>query len=87
MDYSQCFDALWLEEALNDMLDGGLNDDMLSLLYEGGKNVNIAVKTSHGWSDQKILNWVVMQGDVFESLMCSKTVDTFGKERLDEKKH
>ena len=48
MDYSQCFDALWLEEALNDMLDGGLNDDMLSLLYEGGKNVNIAVKTSHG---------------------------------------
>ena len=28
-----------------------------------------------------------MQGDVFESLICSKTVDTFGKERLDEKKH
>ena len=28
-----------------------------------------------------------MQGNVFGSLMCSKTVDTLGKECLESKKH
>ena len=40
-----------------------------------------------GMSERKIIDKVVMQGDVFGSLMCSKTVDTFGKECLESKKH
>ena len=31
-DYKQCFDALWLEECLNDMYNGGLTDDKFALL-------------------------------------------------------
>ena len=84
-DFKQCFDALWLEDAINDMYEGGLLDDMLSLLYQSGKNVNIAVKTPYGLSDRVTIDRVVMQGDVFWSLMCSKTVDTFEKECLEEK--
>ena len=60
---------------------------MLPLMYESGRNVNIAVKTSSGLSNRKTIDNIVMQGDVFGSLMCSKTVDTFGKECLDNKKH
>ena len=87
LDFQQCFDALWLEECLNDLFEGGLKDNMHSLLYESGKNVNIAIKTPTGMSERKIIDKVVMQGDVFGSLMCSKTVDTFGKECLESKKH
>ena len=86
LDFQQCFDALWLEECLNDLFEGGLQDNMLSLLYESGKNVNIAIKTPTGMSERKIIDKVVMQGDVFGSLMCSKTVDTVGKECLENKK-
>ena len=87
LDFKQCFDALWLEECLNDLYEGGLEDNMLSLLYEAGRNVKLAVKTPNGISHRKNIDKVVMQGDVFGSLMCSKTVDTFGKECLEGKKH
>ena len=40
-----------------------------------------------GYQIEKTIDKIVMQGDVFGSLMCSKTVDTFGKECLDNKKH
>ena len=69
LDFDQCFNALWLKECLNDLFEGGLEDNMLSLLYESGKNVNIAIKTQNGMSERKIIKW---------SLMCSNTVDTFG---------
>ena len=69
------------------MYDDGLKDDMLPLLFEAGRNVNIAVKTSTGMSERENIDKIVMQGDVFGSLMCSKTVDTFGKECIEEKKH
>ena len=87
LDFKQCFDALWLEECLNDMFEGGIEDNMLPLIYEAGRNVNIAVKTASGISSRKDIDKIVMQGDVFGSLMCSKTVDTVGKECLENKKH
>ena len=34
MDYMQCFDAMWLEETMNDMCEAGVTDDCLALLYE-----------------------------------------------------
>ena len=47
-DYKQCFDSLWLEECLNDMYSGGLQDDKLNLLYTANNLVNIAVRTPVG---------------------------------------
>ena len=44
-DYRQCFDSLWLEECLNDMYAGGLQNDKFNLLYEANADVNIAVRT------------------------------------------
>ena len=70
-----------------DLYEGGFEDNMMSLLYMSGKNVNIAIKSPNKMSEKKIIDKVVMQGDIFGSLMCSKTVDTVGKECLESKKH
>ena len=53
LDFTQCFNAIWLEESLNYMYDGGLKDDMLPLLFKAGRNLNIAVKTPNGLSGRK----------------------------------
>ena len=70
-DYKQCFDGLWLEDWMNDMIwYAGLKDDKFQLLYNANSIVNVAVKT----------DTVVLQGDLFAPLQCSKQVDTIGQE-------
>jgi hypothetical protein len=87
MDYKQCFDSMWLEETMNDMFEAGVVDDQLALIYEANRNVKVAVKTQHGLSDRITLNEIILQGDVFGPIECSVSVDTFGKECLEEGKH
>ena len=86
-DYKQCFDSLWLEECLNDMYTGGLQDDKLALLYNINTHVNVAVKTPVGKTKTGSINNAIIQGDVFGPILCSKQVDNFGKECLDERKY
>ena len=87
MDYKQCFDSMWLEETMNDMFEAGVVDDQLALIYEANRKVKVAVKTPNGLSDRKTLNEIILQGDVFGPIECSVSVDTFGKECLEEGKH
>jgi hypothetical protein len=49
-DISKCFDAIWLEEAINDLEETGLKNDKLALLYIENKNARVAVKTPEGLS-------------------------------------
>ena len=86
-DYRQCFDSLWLKECLNDLYTAGLNDDKFALLYNVNSKVNIAVKTPVGKTDRQTIHNVITQGDVFGPIFCSKQVDTFGQECLEESKH
>ena len=86
-DYKQCFDSLWLEECLNDMYEGGLQDDKLNLIYNANQHVNIAVRTPVGKSEVGSIENVVLQGDVFGPMLCSKQVDSIGKECMEEQKH
>ena len=86
-DYRQCFDSLWLEECLNDMYSGGLKDDKFNLLYNANTLINIAVRTPVGKTDSGSISNVVIQGDVFGPMLCSKQVDLFGKECLQENKY
>ena len=87
LDYKQCFDAMWLEETLNDMYEAGLKDDNLALLYEANKKVKVAIKTTHALTAREDKEKSIMQGDVFGPIQCSLSVDTFGKECLREEKH
>ena len=87
MDYKQCFDSMWLEDALNDLYDSGVKDDTLAILHEANKNVKVAVKTPHGLTERKNVEKIILQGDVFGPIECSVSVDTYGKECLQDEKH
>ena len=78
-DYKQCFDSLWLE--------GGLKDNKLNLLHNANSSVNIAVRTPVGKTESGDIKNVVIQGDVFGPMLCSKQVDMFGKECLEDRKY
>ena len=85
-DYRQCFDSLWLDEAINDLYEAGINDDKLALIYEANKVNRVAVKTPFGLTKRETVNKIVLQGEVFGPLQCSVQVDTFGKECVQENK-
>ena len=86
-DYKECFDSLWLEECLNDIYDGGLNDDKFPILYNTNSIVNVAVKTPVGKTTREPITRAIIQGDVFGPILCGKQVDTIGQECLVEDKY
>ena len=69
------------------MYSGGLQDDKFALLYNVNSSVKVAVKTPVGKTHSGSLSNVITQGDVFGPMLCSKQVDTFGKECLEENKY
>ena len=70
-DIKQCFDSIWLEEAINDLYDSGIQSRNLNLLYEGNKSTDMCVETKFGRSDRVCLRKVVMQGSVTGGMLCS----------------
>ena len=85
--YKQCFDGLWLQECMNDLYEGGMKDDKFALLHNFNKNVNIVMKTPVGKTERANISDAITQGCVFGPMLCSKQVDTIGKECLEESKH
>ena len=83
-DYKQSFDSLWLKECLNDMFSAGLNEEKFQLLYIVNSLVKIAVQTTVGINERGDIRNVITQGDVFGTILCSKQVDTFGQECLEQ---
>jgi hypothetical protein len=83
-DIKQCFDSIWLEEALNDLYDSGIRTRNLNLLYEGNLTTDMCIETSFGRSSRAKLQKVVMQGSVTGGTFCSNQVSklcnkTFGE--------
>ena len=70
-DIKQCFDSIWLEEAINDLYDSGINTRNLNLLFEGNKETNMLVETKFGQSQRTKLDKIVMQGSVTGGTFCS----------------
>ena len=79
-DYKECFDSLWLEECLNDLYNGGIQDDKFSLLYKMNTHVNVAIRTPVGKSKRGDIRNAIIQGDVIGPMFCGKLVDEMGKE-------
>ena len=50
------------------------------LLYKGTQNASIAVKTPFGLSEQENIQNLIMQVGVFESIMCTTSIDNLAKE-------
>ena len=77
-DISQCFDSLWLQETMNDIYEGGLDNDKFVLLYEENKKNLVAIRTAYGLTDRFELDEIVMQGTVFGPLKCTTQMDKLG---------
>ena len=52
-DAEKCFDALWMQECINDLFETGFTNNKLPLLYLENRNAKIAVKTPHGIQKEK----------------------------------
>ena len=86
-DYKQCFDSLWLEESMNDIFSGGVNDDKFAVLHNMNTHVKVAIKTPIGKTDCGIIENSIIQGDVFGPMICGKQIDEIGKECLEDGKY
>ena len=73
-DYRQMFDAIGLQEALSDVFDVGTDDDNLALLHEANRNIRMSVKTKNGLTERKTIKNVVLQEDMFGSILASVQV-------------
>ena len=65
------------------MYTGGLRDNKFNIVHNANSNVNIVVKTPVGNTTKESIKNVVIQDDV----LCSKQVDMFGKECVEENKY
>ena len=64
-DLVQAFDALWLEDCLNDVfdaLDEDKRDDKLALVYEMNKENKVAINTTVGQTERVKIDKIVTQG-------------------------
>ena len=81
-DIEKAFDALWLEECLNDIFDNlpaENKNDKLSLLYESNKKNMVAIKTAVGLTKKTNMPNIVQQGGIWGPLLCSNSIDKIGK--------
>ena len=81
-DIVQAFDALWLDDCLNDVYDAlpdDKRDDKLALLYEVNKHNKVAVNTAVGQTERVDIHKVVTQGGTWGSMLCSNHIDTMGR--------
>ena len=69
-DREKCFDKLWAQECINDMVASGFKNDKLTLLYEENVNAKVAVKTKSGTTRRITMSEIIIQGTVWGSLFC-----------------
>ena len=67
---------------MNDIYSAGLNDDKFQLLYNANTLVNVAVKTPVGKTHTEDIRNVIIQGDVFGPLLCSKQAGVLGERKV-----
>ena len=83
-DIKQCFDSIWLEEAINDLYLSGVCSRNLNLLFEGNKSTEMCVETRFGQSERVTLNRIVMQGSVSGGTICSNQISKLCNQSYNE---
>ena len=81
-DLIKAFDALWLEDCLNDIYDAlpeKKRDDKLALLYQTNVNNLVAVNTAVGQTERVNMERIVQQGGSWGPMECSVSIDKIGK--------
>ena len=83
-DIKQCFDAIWLDEAINDLFDSGVVSRNLNLLYKGNSVTRMCIDTNFGKSERVELRNLVMQGSIPGGLFCSNQLSKLCNKLFDE---
>ena len=82
-DYTQMYDSMSLNITMSDLFDYGVQDDLLILLDEVNRNMNISINTSYGLTEPVVIPALVAQGDLFSPLQAAVQVDSMMR-RLEE---
>ena len=80
-DIEKAFDALWLDECMNDMYDtfpATQHADKLALLCAGNKNNMVAINTAVGMTERIDMPRIVLQGGTWGPIKCSNSIDKIG---------
>ena len=73
-DIEKAFDALWLEDTMNDMVDSiplSSQDDKIAMINEANKSNLVAINTVVGRTDRVEILCIVMQGGTLCPIQCS----------------
>ena len=82
-DVEKCFDKLEYVNTANDFYNAGVQDDKFVLIANSKRSCNVAVKTPWGKTTRTTLKKIEMQGTVLAPLKCSVSIDSIGKESLE----
>ena len=86
-DLWKCFDTLSLKECCNDLYEAGINDDRLSMIYQGGLKNNVAINTPIGKTERIEIKEIITQGGPLGPIQCSIHIDGIGKEALERNEY
>ena len=82
-DVAKCFDKLEYVNTAADLYNAGVRDDKFVTIANSNKNCQVAVKTPWGTNTTRTqIQNLEMQGTVLAGLKCSVSIDTIGKECL-----
>ena len=79
MIYKKCFDFMWVQDAINDIYDAGLQSDKLNILHMLSQDAQDAVKTTSGLAKRETISNTIMQGTACGGIFCTTSVDKIGK--------
>ena len=74
-DVEQCFDALWVQEVINALIQAGMKNDKLPLLFLENQNAQCAIKTPGGITKRTNISNIIMQGSVWGRICCVVLMD------------
>jgi hypothetical protein len=89
-DIEKAFDALWLEDTMNDLVDTiprSSQDDKIAMIYEANKSNLVAINMAVGQTDRVEIQCIVMQGGTWGPLLCSNSIDKIGRKCSDRGQH
>ena len=82
-DVKKCFDKLDYTDTAINLYNAGVQDDKFVIINESNRSNNVAVKTPWGKTRRETISNIEMQGTLLAGLKCSASIDTIGKEALD----
>ena len=81
-DVAKCFDKLEYTNTAVDLFNAGIQDDKFIVVANSNKNCSVAIKTPWGLTPRTNFTNIEMQGTVLAGIKCSVSIDSIGKEAL-----